>query len=355
MQNSYFTPCLKDFYHTRYQFIRALNLILIIIFSYLFTSCSNDIVTVDNPGYDSARYNWEIDTVEGIHFWDAVYFDTNKIYYLSQNALYEYNGIDYLPHFYGYPFTGYCISAIDENNIYTGGYSMISYNQSMAYLKKWNGAGFEEFIIADTSDKADNFYSIYSKSIDEHWLSATKGRVYKFDGNNFMKYQFDTNSWYIDPFVKDAAGSIYFENRVGPKLDMHKYNGTSWQTLCTVNLTSSYFRMENIGNQIFNIHGDNIQFFNGSGFTDFLYVGDFLIMDLELCGSSPQNIFLSGFGFGDHKDYIFNYNGNKWSKEIEEDEDYENYHYFYSTSNTVYAIAYDFNTEKTIVIKGVRK
>lgn len=366
MQNSYSLSFNKNNHTALNKHKFFLTLFLSLIISICFYSCTDQVVTVNNTGFDSARYNWESDTINDLYFYDAVFIDTNRIFFLTISALYEYDGENYIRHYMPYPFGGYCISGIDANNIYVGGYNVVSYSHSSAALKKWNGAGFEDFTIADTSDRSEYFHSIYSKSHNEHWLSSPKGKVYKFDGSNFQGFSFDTNYWYIDPFMKDEAGNVYFSSKTyegntfvtNTIVEMHKYNGSAWQTVYSENLGGGIggtFFTENIGNRIYCTMDRYISYFNGSDFTDHITSEDFFFIDIGFAGSSPGNIFISGFSLRDHNEYMYNYNGIKWSKEFIENEDFQNFTVFHTSENMAYAFSFDYQNDRSIILKGVRK
>ena len=64
--------------------------------------------------------------------------------------------------------------------------------------------------------------------------------------------------------MKDDAGNTYFASKIyegtpevtNTLIEMHKYNGTSWQTVYSVNFVGGIggtFYTANIGNQIFSI------------------------------------------------------------------------------------------------------
>lgn len=366
MPGFYFTLKFNNKFLSNVHCKTALNIFFIFLTAAAFTACQEDIVLIDHTGFESARYQWESDTIAGQFFYDGVFIDTNKMFFLTISALYEYNGTNYIRHYMPYPFGGYSISGIDENNIYIGGYDVTGYTQSIAALKKWNGAGFEHFTLADTSDKSPYFHSVYSRAYNEHWLSSTKGKVYKFDGSNFTGFSFDTSYWYIDPFMEDEFGNVYFSSKIyegspmvtNTKVGLHKYNGTNWQTVYSEDIAGGYggtFFTGNISRQIYCTLDDELRFFNGTAFTIFAKGEHFFFIDAGFAGSSPSNIFISGFSLIDHNDYLYNYNGVRWSKEFIENEDFQNFTVFYASEKLAYALSYDYTKDRSIVLKGVRK
>ena len=132
----------------------------------------------------------------------------------------------------------------------------------------------------------------------------------------------------------------------------------SWQTVYSGNLAGGYggtFFTENIDNRIYCTLNEELRLFNGTSFVQFAVSANFLFIDIGFSGSSPGNIFISGFDLGNHKEYMYNYNGSKWSKEFIENEDFQNFTIFYTSDRLVYALSYNYNDEKSIVLKGVRK
>ena len=341
-------------------------LFLILFVSFFISGCDTEIVQVRNPNsFDSARYNWDIDTVNGIYCYNGCFIDSNKVIINGGYCMIKYfNGtheVLFLPGAFG----AYCLTASDENNVYFGGTHIEQNDTYRARLIKWNGASYEHYYINDSADKSQAFYSIFKRSNNEVWLSAGSGKVYKFDGQGFQKYTLDTSYGGYDIFMKDELGNLYYAEKIyygSPAVDsasteMFKFDGFNWDRVYYKIRRGGdiYFFFQNIGSGIFGV-GDNVLYkFNGSDFSTVLTVGNaFLMLNGTVSGQSANILMCTGAEIPGSGDFIFNWNGTWWSKELPVEDGLHTV-FIYSDERICYAISYSFTSNDTYIIKGTKK
>ena len=343
----------------------SLSLLFIIPLTAALISCNDSPVSSKNKYiFDPPRYTWTADTIIGEFITDGWYYDTNKVFLLSGNALFKYDGIVVTPNYFPASFSPYCISGYDENNVYVGGSRLDQNNVYWAWLKKWTGGSFADYWLDQSEDQADNFYTVYSKSQNELWLSASKGRVYRFDGNNFQTFNFDTSYSNIAPFMKDGLNNIYFTGKIfygsfvvdSMLIELQMYNNSAWEKIYTSVRHSGeiYFFTQNIGSEIFGISEQQISKFNGSNFVTAIQIDAFSFLDGTVSGPSINSLTCKGYDLSLQTDCLFNWNGNKWSKELTfQDRDFTKI--IYSDYERAYLIDYNYVSGKTYFMKGKKK
>lgn len=286
------------------------------------------------------------------------YYDSNNVFLISQSKLIKYDGSSYSSHYWPSSFSSYCISGYDENNVYIGGNSL-----GRAMLKKWNGSVFSDYLLVDTVT-ASNFFTVYVANQNELWLSSsTDGKVYKFDGNSYQSFLFNKNYWYIEPFMKDEQGNIYFSGKIyyqsnsidSALVELQKYDGTNWEIVFSRMYPSQQvlFTTQNIGTDIFALIDQSLYKFNGSDFILSLNITPFLLLNNSVSASSFNNAVCKGYDFSSRKDCLFFWDGNKWSKEFAFNEG-GNTNIIHSNYENIFIIDYNYQSNRTILIKGKR-
>jgi hypothetical protein len=343
----------------------ALSFLLIIPITAALISCNDTPVTSKNKYiFDSPRYTWTADTITNAFFIDGWYYDTNKIFLVTGSCIAIYDGSVYTYHYFPSSFSPYCITGFDENNVYLGGSFLGPNNDNRAMLKKWTGGSFVDFSLDESLDQADNFYTVYSRSQNELWLSASKGRVYKFDGNNFETFNFDTNYWNITPFMKDELNNNYFAGKIfygsfvvdSVLIELQKYNNSTWEKIYASvrHGRDINFFTQNIGSEIFGISDQQISRFNGSNFVLAISTDAFSLSDGMVSGPMVNSLTCRGYDFSLQTDCLFNWNGNKWSKELT----FGGRGFIkiiYSDNERAYVIDYSYISGKTYFMKGKKK
>lgn len=343
----------------------AILFLFIILITAALISCNDSSVSSkQNYVFDAPRYSWVTDTITSDFIFDGWYYDTNRIFLLSGNCISKYDGYVYTKYYFPASFTPYCITGFDENNVYIGGSHLGTNNNYKAILKKWTSGSFIDFSLDETADQADKFFTLYSPALNELWLSASKGKVYRFDGNNFQTFNFDTNYWNIAPFMKDEVNNIYFTGKIfygsnivdSVLIEMQKYNNSMWENIYTSTRHGSEinFFTQNIGNEIFAVGDQQIYKFNNSNFDPALKIDAFLLSDGIVSGSSISSLTCKGYDFSSQTDCLFNWNGNKWSKEFTiQDRNFTKI--IYSNGQRTFVIDYDYVSGKTYFMKGKKK
>ncbi len=348
-----------------YNFFPRFFLLILVITLPVFSGCEKDVVNVtDNSGFDSARYTWQTDTLNDIYYSDGWYHDSSLIFLNGGYCMTKFDGTNYDPYYVPGSFGIYCISGIDENNVYLGGSHLEPNNTYKARLKKWTGSSFEDLFLTDSSDNSEYFTSISARSNNEVWLSTENGNVYKFDGVNFQKFPFDTSGSTFSYFLKDENNNFCYARKIyygvssvdSALTEIYRYNGFSWNRIYRKMLYGggTYFFFQNVGNEIFGV-GDNVLYkFNGSDFVTVLTVGNaFLMLNGEVSGQNLNSIMCKGYDFSARKDCIYHWNGQKWSKEMTMDDNVYT-KFIYTDEHHCFIIIYKFLSYTSYMLKGNR-
>jgi hypothetical protein len=339
--------------------------ITVSLFVYIlfFVSCSDDAVTPTGYQFDPPRYDWTADTVfaDISNIWA---YDSNNIYFKDPFKLVYYNGITYQNYDYSSNILAHSIDGYDRNNVFIGGLDITPANLYKPKVIKWNGAGFEDLFVGDSTYSSNSITSIKAVSPIDVWMGTRKGRVYKYENGFVNSYYFDTNMIVIR-FLKDANNSIYFfggieyynlPNPDSIKQFIYKFSNNKWENvyykLLLTNDTG--YDVNNIGTDICGMTRNAFYTFNGNSFNYFLS-SEFLIMSL-FNGPSLNNFLCSGdidgYNFG-----LFNWNSKKWSNE---NISFNSGQYIlqggiHNIGNTYYCVLYNTFGHTSIVLKGKPK
>lgn len=214
-------------------------LLMIIILSLFLNSCNNDNpVTSLSPDqlydYDSARFDWDVDTLYGGGYYFGWPKDTNDVFVTNvfTNRLYRIR--DHVATFTQYPQNiRLGVATGDEsNNGFIVALELIG-SLWQPYFAKFNGNGFVN--IPNPQNLNRNFYfnAVKIKNENEMWIGAN-GFIVNFDGTNLSTYPLEDSTTKGLEFFYDEnnqfklLASIHHLDTDNTEFIIYQFNGTQW-------------------------------------------------------------------------------------------------------------------------------
>lgn len=291
------------------------------------------IISCDDPvsppyRFDAPRYSWDIDTLYN-RVWDICGPDTNNIFIVGISQLIKFDGVKNIYYPLGLDLFGLSIDAADKNNVFIGGNDRSHPYFPNPKIKKWDGNTLIDLPINDPEGKKYSILRILAISPDEVWFGGDKGKLLKYNGNDFEFYNFDTTS-YVAPLKKDFDNNVYIETWkpiTNPQhtegelfIDIYKFNSNNFKKVYSWYVNSnisqdSTFEIISSNNEIYNTCKNNIYRFSNNNFQKIFPV--YLFHLSNLLDIKSENEFLcDGIIKSEQVDYIFHWNGKSFSKEI---------------------------------------
>lgn len=296
---------------------------------FLFNSCNDNPVINQIEGFDSARFNVRVDTIHLIESMNMYAADTSNLFFYGYDKFAYYDGNTY----HTIPFTGgfecHAICGTSKNNVYIGGENFYT---GRPQLKKWDGAGFIEIPVIDSTYEKYPIQMLFAKSENEIWMKAGDKSILRYDGYSFKRYDFDTlQNWSY--FLTDEnntlccvrfrdSSNIYY-NTGKFSFKFYKFINENW---VFYSYHEYYYPQEevlrpiNIGNEIYASSRSGVYKYDGYSFYKVINVNTFKLESIcyDYSTSNINNFLVRG-----SIDYGYNYNmlhwnGKKWS--IENDE-----------------------------------
>lgn len=343
--------------------------VLFFLFTFLcvinFFSCNEDPVTTSQSEtpyqYDSARFNWKVDTLEGgtqyLSLWAR---DSNDVFVTNNSNKKVYriqNGKKTVFQNPGNSFIGFLNN--DENN---DGYlvsTKLIGNLYQPFIQKFNGNTFIE--IPNPQDLKKNLYlnSSYVKNANEIWMGSDSFIV-KFDGVKLITYTLDVLNFKIRNFYVDELSNLKLLGYIH-HLDIDKTEHMIYEFTGS-DFVRVYSDLETPRPKVYRILNKEVSATDGSSL--FSLTDSVLVPQLQIVppnsfyydGYSFENLFVSGYvGFEGYYSTMFHWNGYKWSIENSEYKiDYFSTKFFMIDQNLYYAIAND-DFGNTFVMRGLKK
>lgn len=307
-------------------------ILVTVLCSMFVVSCSEDSpVTPIAEGpyqFDSARYDWSFDSIPG-EFITFNAFDTSNIFLLGVQSLVQYNGESFIYHYYVdnsfYPLS---MGSYDKNNIFIGGHDFSIANFGIPKLKKWNGVGFDDIPIPDSSNNFNSISSIFAIKNDEIWMGSAKGDLIHYNQGKFEFLRLDS-TFYFTMFGKDEFGNYYsvavktvFDSLTINYLNIYKKVKDQWQW--SLVFSEKYFGYDIneiqpalINNYISGFQNNNIVSFTGNIFQSIFQIKPFNAYPVSRLSDTSINFFLMPGLIENGRIELFHWNGNKWSKEVD--------------------------------------
>lgn len=294
---------------------------------------------INDFGFDSSRYVWKIDTLS-LNGLGVCVTDTGNYTVLHGSWISQYHNGTYTRIFFpDQSIFAETIFQNKDNMVYFGG---TKYNGEKVHpaVYKWDGSVFKELNIR--LDSILPYFPVYSMqciSSDNSgniWMGTSKGDIIRYDGSNCLYYKIDT-SYRIRNFFNDEnsdfnAELIHYSSsgNEAPKHEIYKFDGTSWSkifyyedipsaALVTYKLDKSLYAFK--VNKIVNRKDDGVYIFKSGTFEKAFDFLQYQIDKIEYAGGAALNNFaINGYiantPINDYPQYLFHWNGNRFSKEF---------------------------------------
>mgnify|MGYP001461275464 CR=1 FL=1 len=344
----------------------SVYLLLFVLCSIFIASCSEDnpvIPTTAEPyQYDSARFNWKVDTLLGDGYLAGLWApDTNEVFVPNIFENYYVHILNGIKTKIMYPkenrFGGIYG---DENNI---GYRLGAILIDTIYqplLQIWNGSSFVDFPTPKNLDRNFFYWTAFVKNSADIWIGLTDGNIVKFDGSKFIVYPlFDTRikslKFFYDKNNKfKLLASIHHLDIDRTEFLIYEFTGSQW-----VKIFSDLNSMRPLKYVILNKYvsaNNRVTIFD---LVDSQLVPRINIVpnatQFSMDGFSFDNIIVPGQGIiDDCYTTLFHWNGRKWSLElcgywVDPSTDV-----FMINENYYYVVSYDQNG-RTFIMQGIKK
>ena len=337
-------------------------------------SCSDKENPVTPPDkayqFDSARYDWNFKYFPE-EFLTFNAFDTSNIYILGSSALVKCDGSNFHYNYYNDPyFSPLSMGSYDKNSIYIGGHENSVKNYGIPRLQKWNGAAFEEIRIPNFLSRKYQISAIQALNENEVWLGSTRGDIIHYNVGNFEFFRVDT-TFIITMFGSDETGSFYsvatktvYDSQTINYLNIYKKNSDSWEWSLIFSekyVESQYLneiRPSKINFNIIGFENNRIEKFTDLTFKEIFHIEPFTAYPMNKLSDSSINYFSLPGRIGSHGFELFNWNGSKWSKEVDFQEKgiyLDRFSKLENVEGKYYALCSDVSTGICYFGKGLKK
>jgi len=277
----------------------------------------------EEQGFDSARFIWTYDTIMYDSYTDDLWVpDTNNIFVLNSmnNHLVRLNnGIKYRYEF-GNKARMFKMIGSDINNGYLFG-TEINGNLYKPVVWKWTGNNFVELptnLITKYTEEQAGLYI----SPSEMWLAGSNGVVLKYNGNDFTAYDLPDSLLMMRVFLDNQNVlkilGVYYKNLESPMyFHIFKFENNGWDLIYRDTIIRNSIGFDVLNHEIIGKGEGGIYTFDGQNFH--LLINYFhMLFIFAVDGVSLYNFIALGQGSDiTNMGFIFHWNGNKWSKEIE--------------------------------------
>ncbi len=301
---------------------------LILPLLFLLSSCEDDIISPSKTlTFDSARFDWTIDTLFGdlnfVSMWAA---DENNLYLadLPNSMLHYHNGVTNKYDFN--EFQPWFISGISNNEVYIGGILFLNGGKK-AHLKKWDGANFTDIFINNLQNEDVEIRKGAIRSSNDMCFGY-KNYVIRYDGNSFYFYPMqDTTSFITKMFYNYNGNPSYIADYFDPSFaDTNIYNylfefqDNAWHLVYSIHGgQTTFIHFYEIAGLVYGRNRKCYFNFTGNGFTTWMCLTNNIEADVNVEDGSSISNFMTLFTKGEWQECIYfvaNWNGNSWSKEI---------------------------------------
>ncbi len=307
--------------------LKNLAIINLIIFTFLFSSCSDDNPVKTNNStipLDSPRYHWKVDTIYYFirYIWAP---DTNDVYYLSPNDLIHYNSNKYsyihLPYI-----SARRIGGVDKNYFFIGGQDFSTHKAKML---KYNGSSFEEFLLGNAGNSNSYICSQIVLGSSNVWMGSYDGFIYHYTDSGITQYYLDS-LYYAGGFFQDVSKNLYihFENRGSPNpnpadsmeiMKIFKFSNGNWNMIDSSAQHvggESKIPRNTTSLDVLALQYDGFYKYNFPGYSKAISINGFGI-DILWSGISTNNVASPGSYNPNTNGFftIFTWNGISWSDE----------------------------------------
>ena len=306
-------------------------LVVAILFLILIDSCTdkeNPVAPSDEPyQYDSARYNWKVDTLYGQGFYAGLWAkDTNDIFITNvfNNRLYRIqNGIK---SFIQYPedtFLG-AVTGDELNNGYIVALKLVD-SLYQPVFQYYNGNTFVEIPNPQNLEKNFFFNAVFIKNKNEMWIGSDgyeSGFIVKFDGINLTSYPLEDSRTKTLKFFYDEnnnlklLASIHHLDTDKTEFVIYEFTGSQW-----IKIYSDLNSMRPLNYNILNKYVSAVNEYSIFELVDSSLIPRIVLnpigSNFSMGGYSFNNIiFPSPIRIQNRVSSLFHWNGGKWSLEL---------------------------------------
>jgi len=313
---------LKFIFHD-YLILLTFNFLLLTIFS-----CEKDKtpLSLETNHYPSHNFEWTADTLAPqdafqVFMYDIWGTDENNVWCvghsdLSAYQIWNWNGETWKnvkPNIPGDRPSYYEIFGFSENDFWIVGYANLDTGYVLHYDGNWQRVDNNELSLCE---------SVWGSSSQNLFIGCNKGLIYRYDGNDFTRYETDRNLqittiWGLTSNEIFAIGVNNDNQPAEPPIRyLFKYATDRFALIDSVIFVPNAEKtigMDLWGTDINNLYSPTgsslVKYKNGEWVTQF-YAALFRIF-----GSSPYNIFTGGY-----YDRVYHYNGIDWKEVYSGDE-----------------------------------
>jgi hypothetical protein len=351
--------------------LRVIIPVAALLLSISLYSCSENplVPPIEEPfELDSARFDWEIDTLQGYGIlFNCLYaIDTNDVYLLNIYQEYLLNIKDEKKIYYYFnDFYSSCLKGKDDQ-IYIGGSRLVSASKFVPHIKKFNNGTFQDIYFPGTDTMQNDFVkSIYVNKIGTIW-ALTGYYFVKIEGSKFTFYRIPLiESYYLSfsQILEDQSNSLKafgLESKwEGIYLKDYSYifefKNDHWELIWQNTWkpsTEKLHRMSVLNVRILSSNNNEIFEFNGENFIRAININIPQVYVGTIVGSSYNDFLFTGY-IPHMGPLIIHWNGNQSSLE------FLNPHYEpipYSLSkDKFWVILNDRDISQILICKGTRK
>ncbi|MDD5361723.1 MAG: hypothetical protein PHN88_06295 [Ignavibacteria bacterium] len=312
-----------------------LILTIILLSVICLNSCSDDIVSPPQIGFDSARFYWEHDTtmISGfIEDFDLYTPDTNNIFITSyiENMIFRRTKTAKERYYFPNNERVQLMVGSDLTNSYLFGYTenAISFDTYKPFIMKWNGSGFDKlpssYIL---SGDGFNMYAGLYVNPSEMWIACLGGRVLRYNGNDFELSTLKDSTIpdkeilvrhiYADKDNKIKILAAYKEVWETAKyIYIFEYRNGNWEIIFKEEASLNHQSFSVLSNKDIVISGpDGVYLFDGQRFNKAVEPRIMHALPV-IAGSSINNFMAIGRTTEPPPCFVYNWNGTRWSKEV---------------------------------------
>lgn len=302
-------------------------LLTIVLCSSFITSCSEDPVTTSPPDkpyeYDSARFDWDVDTLYGQGFYFGWAKDTNDIFITNyfENQLYRIKDNKISSINYPQNIDLGIVTGDEFNNGYIVGLELVD-TIWQPFFQKFNGTAFVEIPNPQNLDRNYFYNTVFIKNQNEIWMGGTKGFIVNYDGISLTVYPLEDSNIKVLKFFYDEShqfkllASIHHLGIDRTEFIIYQFTGNKWVKIFNDLESPRPLRYNILGKYVSAVNGTTIFELVDSSLIPRITL-DPLGSNFSMGGYSFNNlIFPSSIRINNRVSSLFHWNGKKWSLEL---------------------------------------
>ena len=332
----------------------------------LIDSCSDEENPVTPPEeayqFDSARYNWKVDTLYGQGFYAGLWAkDTNEIFIpniYSNYLLYIKDGKKTVTWYQDENRIG-GVFGDELNNGFRAGAILIG-TLYQPLIQVWSGNNFVDIGNPQILDRNFFYWTAFIKNSSEMWFGLTDGNIVKYNGFEFITYcLFDSRIQGLKFFNDEnnnlkLLASIHHLDTDKTEFLIYEFTGTQW-----IKIFSDLNSMRPLKYNILNKYVSAVNEYSIFELVDSSLIPRIALnpigSNFSMGGYSFNNIiFPSPIRIQNRVSSLFHWNGEKWSLELSGYFTDPLTEVFMINENFYYVVSYDQNA-RTYLMQGRKK